>query len=98
MAAYIMSGTMSKLLMAPKNPTQSEAVKMLEKEADILEAKLEQLRSSVSWNDIPNERGNKGSAMYSEIRAIRKQLSKIDTKVREIMKKDSPEWFEYWGV
>ena len=89
---------MSKLLAAPKNPTQSNAIKMLEKEADILEAKLEQLRSSVSWSDIPNERGNKGSAMYAEIRAIRKQLSNIDIKVREMMKKDNPEWFEYWGV
>lgn len=98
MAAYIMSGKMSKLLMAPKSPTQSEAVKMLEKEADILEVKLEQLRLFVSWNDTPNERGNKGSAMYAEIRSIRKQLSNIDIKVRKMMKKDNPEWFEYWGV
>ena len=98
MAAYIKSGVMAKMLLAPNTPVQSSEVLSLEAKAISLREELDNLRGSLSWDDIPHEVSRKSSPKYDRVRYLRRELSKIDAQVGLLMKKDNPEWFKYWGV
>ena len=89
MAAYIMSGQMSKMLMSPKIGIYPEEWLTFDKEADLLQKRLEILRKM-------NYDTCKPHPYLSEIRDLRKQLSKIDSKMHKILMKANPEYNTFW--
>ena len=89
MAAYIMSGQMSKMLMSPKISVYPDKWLKLDAKAEPLEHRLEVLRE-MDYNTC------KPHPYLNEIRDLRKQLSKIDSQMGKILMKANPEYNNFW--
>lgn len=91
MAAYIKSGVMYKLLLSPEIKIYPEEWLKLEKECEILDTKLEKLRSMPSGRQYYYV-----APMTDDARGIIKKLSKIEAKQHEILMSANPEYRDYW--
>lgn len=91
MASYIKSGLMQKLLLSPKIEIYPDKWLELEKECEILDAKLDKLRS------MPKGRKYYYVApMTDEAREIIKKLSRLEAIQHEILMDANPKYRDYW--
>lgn len=80
---------MSKLLMSPSITTYPEEWLELDRKAEPLELRLEVIRKQQYDTCKPNPN-------LEEIRKLRKELSKIDAKMSNILMEANPKYYTHW--
>lgn len=91
MAAYIKSGLMKKLLLSPKLEVFPSEWLDIERECEILDSKLDRLRS------MPKGRQYYYVApMTDEAREIIKKLSSLEALQHEILMEANHKYRDYW--
>jgi len=83
----------TRMYFSPKLKPWSKIEIELNKEAEFLEERLDLLRETIG-----GFLGKTPPAGYDEIRKIRKELNKIDKKLRSLRNKNNPEFVLYWNL
>ena len=91
MAAYIKSGLMERFSHSPKIEIYPDKWLELEKECEILDAKLDKLRSMPKGREFYYV-----ATMTDEAREIIKKLSRLEAIQHEILMNANPEYRDYW--
>ena len=92
--SYIKSGIVSKAAASPLIHTYPDTWKELDKKADELEEKLDNIRAIRCNRTGRKIRGS--IPMTDEARTIIKELSKIDAEMHTILMQANPEYRIFW--